>query len=280
MVNGAAYGSAWADFDNDGWQDLFVSRFHKTNKLLRNKQRRFEEMPASVFLSEDYSSFPYDEMPSMGCAWGDYNNDGFQDLYVAVGNGTKSRLYKNSTNQYSWITVTLKGKISNANAIGAMVKVKANGQWQYRWVQSGTGFSSHNSFPVEFGFGQATIIDSLVIRWPSGIVQTLKNVAVNQLMTVTEASITTAVTNLPETGANVFPNPASQKVFIEVKRNEVIREKWAAVYDIKGTMRQYSIRQEGPNLYSINVSGLPDGIYWIEIKGRNSLVRKKIVVLH
>ena len=136
-----------------GCRICLFSRFDKTNKLLRNKQVRFEDIPGSVYLDENFTSFPYNEMPSLGCAWADYNNDGFF-RYVCSCQwrfSNKIRLYKNGTNQYNWIEINLKGIISNANAIGAMVKINVNGQWQYRWVQSGSGYSGHNSFTVEFG---------------------------------------------------------------------------------------------------------------------------------
>ena len=278
-VNGSAYGSAWADYDNDGWQDIFVSRFNKTNKLLRNKQGTFQEVAPTVFTGEDYSSFPYDEMPSLGSAWGDVNNDGFLDLFVVVSNGFKNRLYVNGGNQYNWIAINLKGKVSNSNAIGAMVKVKANGQWQYRWVQSGSGYSAHNSFTVEFGFKNAVAIDSLVIRWPSGIVQTMNNVNTNQRITITETSVATAVNNIVESGIYLYPNPASQTIFVEIKTNEVIKDKTVKLYDVQGRLTQKQLKQIGANLYSIDVTGLTNSIYWIELKGRNRMIRKQVIVL-
>lgn len=247
---------------------------------MRNRLGKFEEVPSSVLIAEDYSSFPYDALPSMGCAWADYGNDGFQDLYVAVNSGFKSRLYQNGTNQYRWLSVTLKGKSSNANGIGAMVKIKVNGRWQYRWVQSGSGFAAQNSFPLAFGLGTSTQVDSLVIRWPSGIVQELKNVASNQMLRVTETSIVTGVSNVQEANTKLYPNPARVSVVVELKTNQLLTKKIATVFDARGSVKQFGVKQIGINRYSIDINELPNGIYWLELKAINGLIREKFVVMH
>lgn len=184
-LDGSAMGSAWGDYDNDGYQDLFVSRFQKTNKLFSNANGTLKEMPESIFVNEDFTTFPNNEMNSMGCAWADYDNDGFLDLYVAQ-SGYASRLYKNGINQNNWINLTLKGTVSNANAIGAMIKIKTGTKWQYRWIQSTSGFAGENSIAVEFGLGNASVIDSVIIRWPSGYFQELGSIPANQFLTITE----------------------------------------------------------------------------------------------
>jgi hypothetical protein len=278
-VDGAAFGSAWADYDNDGFQDIFISRSSKKNKLFRNKLAQFWEVPSSVLLSENFKSYPYDEMPSMGCAWGDYNNDGFLDLYVAVDAGFDSRLYMNGTNQYNWISILLKGTTSNKNAIGAKVKIKVNGTWQYRWVQSGSGFSGHNSFPVEFGLNTALSIDSLVVNWPSGITQILTSVGKNQQLVITESSVATAINEPPIVNANLYPNPAVDNVTLVLETNRTIRSSTAKIFDVSGRISQHTIKHLGGTKYSIDLKGLSSGSYWVEINEKQFIVRKKIIVI-
>lgn len=280
IVNGEAYGSAWADYDNDGFQDLFVSRYHQTNMLLRNKQGSFEEVPRSLYQHEDFSSFPYDKMPSLGCAWADYDRDGFLDIFVAISNGFLSRLYRNGGNRYNWISISLKGVFSNANGIGARVRIKVNGKWQYRWVESGSGYSAHNSFPVEFGLGASTMIDSMIIRWPSGIVQIKTGIAANQFLTITEESTVTAVDDVPELLTKIYPNPAFDRVYIELDRNRPITTYSANIYDVNGKIRQVALKHLSSNRYSIGLEGLSPGVYWLEIKEKDVVVRKKIMVMN
>jgi hypothetical protein len=181
-----SYGSAWGDFDNDGYQDLYISRFQRTNKLLHNEGGTLTELPESIFVNEDFSAFPYNETNSLGCAWADYNKDGFLDLYVAESNGYTSRLFQNGTNANNWISFLLKGTVSNANGIGAVIKIKVNGHWQYRTIQSTSGFAGENSIAAEFGLGTATLIDSVVVQWPSGIIQQLTGIQRNQFLDITE----------------------------------------------------------------------------------------------
>jgi len=277
-IDGLAFGSAWADYDNDGFQDIFVSRSQKKNKLFRNQLGQFYEVPASVLLNENFSSFPYDEFSSAGCAWGDYNNDGFLDLYVAV-SAASCRLYMNGTNQYNWISVFLKGTVSNKNAIGAKVKIKVNGSWQYRWVESGSGSAGHNSFRLEFGLRNAQSIDSLVVYWPSGIIQTLTSVQKNQHLVITEISAPTAVNEPPVVNANLYPNPAVDKVILVVEGYRYIRSSVAKIFDAGGRLSQHTIKSLGANKYSIDVAGLSSGTYWIEIREKQFMVRKQFIVI-
>lgn len=129
-----------------------------------------------------------------GCAWGDYDNDGFLDLIVtnwAMEDGTPGHnlLYHNLGNGNAWLEVHCIGTASNRSAIGAKVRVEAtiSGKHvrQLREITPGDGFNG-NSLVAHFGLGDATNIDVLRIEWPSGNVQTITNVTVKQVMTIAE----------------------------------------------------------------------------------------------
>jgi hypothetical protein len=124
-------------------------------------------------------------------SWGDYDNDGFLDLYISAGNGLSevNYLYRNNLkatgNTHHWLKVKLLGVASNHAGVGAKIRVKATirGQtvWQLRQVEApGTPDTQNQGFLAHFGLGDATKLDTLRIEWPSGIVQELKDVAVDQ----------------------------------------------------------------------------------------------------
>ncbi len=179
---------AWADYDNDGYLDLFVVNENLKNRLYHNSGD-------GTFLSVTQGSLVNDIANSAGCSWGDYDNDGFLDLFVANGTLTarqRNFLYHNDGNSNHWIKVRCVGTLSNRSAIGAILRAKAliNGalRWQMRQVTGGNGWMSQDSLDVSFGLGDATNVDLLRIAWPSGIVQEFTNVVANQTLIVEEPS--------------------------------------------------------------------------------------------
>ncbi|PYI86853.1 MAG: hypothetical protein DME26_08115 [Verrucomicrobia bacterium] len=183
-----SWGGAWADFDNDGYLDLFVANGQPNGTGV--KDYLFRNAGDGSFTKVVRGSLVNDNAAGDGCAWGDFNNDGFVDLFVSNINGQNNFLYRNNGNSNHWLTVQCKGRVSNASAIGARLELTAdiNGKSvrQIREISGGGGYGSQNDLRAHFGVGQAAIIPSLRIRWPSGIVQRLANLAVDQLLVVPE----------------------------------------------------------------------------------------------
>jgi len=185
---GHSYSTCWGDFDNDGDLDLFVSNKDtgQNDFLYRN-----DGPPNYTFTKITTGNIVTSGGDSFGSAWGDYNRDGFVDLFVANRDEPKF-LYRNNGNSNNWININCQGSFSNRTAIGAKVRIKAqingNAIWQLNEISSQTsgGLSGLNSFNAEFGLGNATIIDSIKIEWPSGIKQFLTNVPVNQFLEIVE----------------------------------------------------------------------------------------------
>ncbi|MCI0744548.1 MAG: FG-GAP-like repeat-containing protein [Verrucomicrobia subdivision 3 bacterium] len=188
---GTSESCAWADYDNDGFLDLFVSNFGlngvgANNFLYRNNgDGTFTKVTTGPVVNHGGAS--------LGCAWSDYDNDGFPDLFVA--NLSQSRnganfLYRNNGNSNAWLKVKCVGAASNRSAIGAKVRVKAiiagAARWQMREVSGGSGYVSQNSLDLTFGLGDATIVDLVRVEWPSGIIQEILSVAPRQALTITE----------------------------------------------------------------------------------------------
>lgn len=179
-------GNIWADFDNDGDLDCFVTNeAGSPNRYYDNNgDGTFSRFTGLAMLTKAGSN------NNAGATAGDYDNDGDLDLFVN-GNGQAYALFRNDSNNGSrWLQIDCRGTLSNRAAIGAKVRALATilGQrvWQRREISAQNGFNSHNSLRVHFGLGDATRIDSLVIVWPSGITEIMTNVAADQILTITE----------------------------------------------------------------------------------------------
>ncbi len=166
--NGQATCATFADFNNDGFLDI-IAQVHSSSPSYRlvalyknNGNGTFDDVSEQTGLVNE-------QQWSNTLATGDVNNDGKMDLFLGhVYSG--DHLYCNVTSADSqWIKIKLNGTISNKSAIGARVYLKSGSVTQIRQVGSGNGYSSQNSLIQHFGLGASTMIDTLIIQWPSGI---------------------------------------------------------------------------------------------------------------
>ncbi len=228
------------DFDNDGFLDVLGGG----NKIMFNQHN-------STFAPVSYSGI------GVG-AIGDLNNDGFLDIQ----NGTTVRYAVPNTNK--WIKVALQGIESNINGIGARIEIYGAWGKQIRDIRSGEGFKYMSSLNAHFGIGQATTIDQVIIRWPSGTVDTYNNVAPNQRLTVVEGA-TLAVNAFNNGVFSIYPNPAKNVVNIQFKDNLSVTPKSAMVYDLTGKVVLTTSDLSQP----INVEKLASGTYILSISDTN-----------
>jgi hypothetical protein len=164
---------AWADFDNDGWLDMFVcnSDAPGSNEILWHNQGdgTFTDAALQAGISDPYYSD--------GLAIGDPNGDGFMDLYVS-NLDVMDRLYINSGNANHWISIEASGRnITNRMGVGTRITIINGTHRQMREVQAGGGYQSSMSLPLEFGLGNTVVVDSVVIRWTDGHTEVYTNVA-------------------------------------------------------------------------------------------------------
>jgi len=190
------FGVGLIDFDNDGLKDIFVVNGHVYSQLAGRKLHITYKQPRLVYHNlgngrfEDISTSagPAVTTPNLGrgCAFGDLDNDGKIDVVINNLDGPPSVLRNEAENSNSWILVKCVGTKSNRSAIGARVMVVAGGREQIGEVMSGSGYYSQNDLRLHFGLGTAKQVDAVEVRWPSGKVQTVRGVMVNQVLTMKE----------------------------------------------------------------------------------------------
>jgi len=202
------WGAATLDWENDGDLDIYF-----VGNMLENVNRPVWDNHGFLFLNDGNANFeearPLYDLSNLndrneyqvghGVAIGDLENDGFFEFVVAnsayrdkdhnVISGVprvfwnRPELHQNAGN---WLKIQLTGTQSNRDAIGTKVYLTTGNQTQLREVQSGNGHMSQSSLELGFGLGNHTNVDRLEIHWPSGVVDVLQNVDVNQLIKVGE----------------------------------------------------------------------------------------------
>ena len=201
------------DFDNNGFIDVLGGG----NKIMFNQGN-------STFAPVSYSGI------TVG-AVGDLNNDGFLDIQSG------STIRYAVPNGNNWLKVALIGIQSNSNGIGARVEIYGAWGKQIRDIRSGEGFKYMSSLNAHFGIGLATTINQVIIRWPSGIVDTYNNVTPNQRILVVEGS-TLGVNSFENSVFTLYPNPAKETISISLNSNNSIEFKTAQIFDLNGRMIQ------------------------------------------
>lgn len=187
----SGWGTGVFDFNNDGWKDIFSANSHVNDRVEEFEATQYKQHN-SVFLNSGDGAFQDAsdtagsdfEKPRAhrGCAFADFNADGKIDVVVSS-LGDSAELFENtSPTDNSWLIVRLTGSKSNRDGIGAEIRI---GQ-QYNHMTTAVGYASSSNFGVHFGLGQLKRVDEMEIKWPSGIRQQLKNVAVNQILNVRE----------------------------------------------------------------------------------------------
>lgn len=281
-------GAGWCDYDNDGDIDMFVGGYDGVNLLYSNNGNgTFTRIDTGVVVNDG----GYKE----GAAWGDYDNDGFIDLFVARNNyfGGNNVLYHNTGNSNKWINIRCVGMVSNKEAIGTKIFVRAviNSlsvrQMQVISSQTGGSISGQGSLNAEFGLGNANAIDSLRIEWPSGIIDKYTNVSVNQFITAIEGQGITNVRknvnaepssfHLEQNYPNPF-NPTTVFNYVLPITNNVN----LSVYDILG--REVAVlvnEKQNPGIYKVtwDASNYTSGLYFYKLVAGNYMETKKMVLV-
>lgn len=124
-----------------------------------------------------------------GLATGDIDNDGRMDAVITTNDGGLHIFHNETTNQNHWIALNLAGHKSNRDGIGAEIRVTTANGSQFSTVTTSGSYLSASDKRAHFGLGNASKIEAIEIHWPSGMVQTLRNISVDRLLTVDEPSV-------------------------------------------------------------------------------------------
>jgi len=187
----SGWSNGFFDFNNDGWKDLFTAN-SDVNDLIDLFQSTHYKQPNSLLASLRDGTFQDVSAEAgftlsrahRGSAFADFDNDGRIDIVVSA-LGEPAELWQNiSPDVNHWLILRLIGTRSNRDGIGAVIRL--GDQWNH--VTTAVGYASSSSPAVHFGTGKLEKIEQLEIRWPSGIVQVLQNVATNQVLEVHESS--------------------------------------------------------------------------------------------
>ncbi|MFH2050993.1 MAG: FG-GAP-like repeat-containing protein [bacterium] len=240
----------------------------------------------------------------------DYDRDGYLDLFVTNGadylpfaEDGPHQLFRNVTGEQSsspnhWIQIDLVGSLSNRDGIGASVLAHSAGVAQIRERNGGMHLYSQNHSRLHFGLGPATLVDSLIVHWPSGIIQTLYSLPVDSIYTIEEpleknGRITRG--NQGETGAGteipllvpgrVFPNPFNAHTSLEFEITRRVRVR-IEVFDLAGRLvRSLADEVYPPGRHRVEWDGadqagrpLASGAYYLGLSSGSSREIRKAVL--
>jgi hypothetical protein len=300
------WSAAWGDFDNDGDMDTFIGAsslatasngFKSDHRIMRNDNGLFTEVTgdsgvsvlnatSTVTVTFDFDNDGNLDLVSGGNilfgngdltfevytgvfpgsgAFGDLNNDGFIDAF-----NSGNVYYNNAESNNNWIKINTIGTASNIHGIGARVEVHTPSGVKIRDVTSGDGFRYMNSLNTHFGIGTDTTINSVVIYWPSGVIDTISNPSINESLEVTEGA-TLSLENSLTNELFIYPNPAKDVLYInslELNTNMIY-----TIFDITGKRIMNSKLKEP----SIDISKLSPGNYILRIVSGASIKSQKFI---
>ena len=185
-----AMGANFGDINSDGYLDIYLATGAPQMGRLE-RDALFQNNGDGTFTDATFALGLGNVGKGHGVTFADADADGDLDIYVPVGGAFlgdqwHNLFYQNTGSANNWLTLKLVGVKSNRDGIGAKVTVRVGDSTIYREVSGGCGFGSTNSLSLEIGLGTHTKVDTVEIVWPSGQVDTHRNLSVNQRLVVTE----------------------------------------------------------------------------------------------
>ena len=263
--------NCWGDVDNDGDLDVLITEDGMpTIKLYRNNGDGTFAAAATAGTADN---------SVCGVAFADYDNDGDLDFYT---NGpTEGRaLFRNGSlaGTRAWAQITLEGTQSNRSAIGATLRLKAHiggkDVWQIRQVTAHNSFQSQSDLRQHFGLNDASVIDSLEIRWPSGSTEVFTGLAVRNFYKIVEGQGITPTIEPAQAGFDLRPNPVFREFTVQAE------EKISSVemFDTSGKVMPLQAT-EMPDGWRIRIGGNPPaGACFLRVRFENGQIATRQVM--
>lgn len=182
-VHRFCWGAQWLDCTNNGWHDLFIATHtpidNNLNPFYINNQGESFQMNTSMFGFANIN-------PTYATTRCDFNRDGYQDLLQTSETPYNISLWENNGLNNHWIGIELESNISNPDATGCWIECFGNDYYNTHYTLSGESYMGQNTRLVQFGLEDLNTVDSLVISWPSGWVDTIYPSSLDQYYTVSE----------------------------------------------------------------------------------------------
>jgi hypothetical protein len=254
--------NCWGDVDNDGFIDVLIAVDGDP------KAYYYRNKGDGTFAAAQTAGTASNKI--CGIAFADYDNDGDLDFYTN-GATTGRALFRNDglAQNRNWAQFTLEGVQSNHSAIGALLRLKTAAGWQVREVSAHNSFQGQSDLRQHFGLNDASQIDSLEVRWPSGTTQVFANLAVNNFYKLVENENIGVIVGTVEPTAQVNftiqPNPLSRE--FEIMADEKISavqvfDSTGKIISVQQTVFEKSVRVMLPG-------NLPAGNYFVRMDFEN-----------
>lgn len=198
-VNMLSWGATWIDYDNNGWQDIYVATDFS---LFANQNQFFVNNGDETFTQNNSLGFSTDTSPAYGTAKGDFNNDNFGDFVVTAATPYPAKLFQNQGIGGNAIKVSLEGTVSNRDAVGTWISTYVGEQIFTEYTSCGFGYLGQNSQHVIIAVGDSLSVDSLSLEWPSGLVEWYYDLPANDSYSFLEGA-TLSATIIPGTDQQI-----------------------------------------------------------------------------